>query len=129
MGTSQAEAIDGDCRAPSPWTSGGENVKGVQFLVDNRGKKTGVVIDLREYRELWEDFYDAALARARRKEPRESLAAVRRRLRRSGKLRADITALTQLVANELEAMIAAEPTQWHVLQPVWPSDPGYHATA
>ncbi len=46
---------------------------------------------------------------------------------RSGKLRADIAALTQLVANELEAMIAAEPTQWHVLQPVWPSDPGYRA--
>ena len=45
---------------------------------------------------------------------------------RSGKLRADIAALTQLVANELESMIAAEPTQWHVLQPVWPSDPGYH---
>ena len=48
---------------------------------------------------------------------------------RSGKLRADIAALTQLVANELEAMIAAEPTQWHVLQPVWPSDPGHHAKA
>ena len=46
---------------------------------------------------------------------------------RSGKLRADIVALTQLVANELESMIAAAPTQWHVLQPVWPSDPGYHA--
>ena len=46
---------------------------------------------------------------------------------RSGKLRADIAALTQLVANELESMIAAAPTQWHVLQPVWPSDPGYHA--
>lgn len=44
---------------------------------------------------------------------------------RSGKLRADIGALTQLVANELESMIAVEPTQWHVLQPVWPSDPGY----
>jgi hypothetical protein len=61
-------------------------VKGVQFVVDERGQKTGVVIDLREYRELWEDFYDAALARARRKEPRESLAAVKRRLRRNGKL-------------------------------------------
>ena len=44
---------------------------------------------------------------------------------RCGKLRADIAALTQLVANELESMIAAEPTQWHVLQAVWPSDPGY----
>ena len=63
-------------------------MKGVQFVVDERGKKTGVVIDLREYRELWEDFYDAVLARARRKEPRESLAAVKRRLGRDGKLRA-----------------------------------------
>ncbi len=48
---------------------------------------------------------------------------------RSGKLRADIAALTQLVANELESMISAAPTQWHVLQPVWPSDPGYRAKA
>lgn len=46
---------------------------------------------------------------------------------RSGKLRADIGALTQLVASELESMIAVEPTQWHVLQPVWPSDPGYRS--
>jgi hypothetical protein len=63
-------------------------VKGVQFVVDEKGQKTGVVIDLREYKELWEDFYDAALARTRRREPRESLAAVKRRLRRNGKLRA-----------------------------------------
>ncbi len=48
---------------------------------------------------------------------------------RSGKLRIDIAALTQLVAIELESMIAAEPTQWHVLQPVWPSDPGYRSKA
>ena len=63
-------------------------MKGVQFVVNERGQKTGVVIDLREYRELCEDFYDAALAQARRKEPRESLAVVKRRLRRNGKLRA-----------------------------------------
>ncbi len=63
-------------------------MKGVQFVVNERGQKTGVVIDLREYRELWEDFYAAALALARRKEPRESLAAVKRRLGRNGKLRA-----------------------------------------
>ena len=61
-------------------------MKGVQFVVNERGQKTGVVIDLREYRELWEDFYDVALAGARRKEPRESLVAVKRRLRRNGKL-------------------------------------------
>ena len=41
---------------------------------------------------------------------------------RSGKLRADVCALTQLLATELESLIAAKPEQWHVLQPVWPSD-------
>jgi phosphatidylinositol dimannoside acyltransferase len=41
---------------------------------------------------------------------------------RSGKLRDDVAQLTQLIANELEALIAASPEQWHVLQPNWPSD-------
>ena len=60
-------------------------MKGVQFVVDAKGQKTGVVIDLRVHKELWEDFYDAALARGRRREPRESLTAVLRHLRKNGK--------------------------------------------
>jgi len=60
-------------------------MKGVQFVVDEKGQKTGVVIDLKENAELWEDFYDAVLARSRRQEPRESLESVTRRLRRNGK--------------------------------------------
>jgi phosphatidylinositol dimannoside acyltransferase len=44
---------------------------------------------------------------------------------RSGRLRDDVARLTQLVANELEALILRAPEQWHVLQPNWPSDPGY----
>jgi hypothetical protein len=36
---------------------------------------------------VWEDFYDVLLARRRAHEPRESLASVKRRLIRSGKLR------------------------------------------
>lgn len=35
---------------------------------------------------LWEDIYDAALARKRETEPRESLEEVKVRLQRSGKL-------------------------------------------
>lgn len=35
---------------------------------------------------LWEDIYDAALARERETEPRESLEEVKVRLQRSGKL-------------------------------------------
>ncbi len=61
-------------------------MKGVQFLVDERGKKTAVVIDLRKYSNLWEDFYDSALACQRRDEPRETLAEVRRRLHQAGKI-------------------------------------------
>jgi hypothetical protein len=66
---------------------GGASVKGVQFVVNERGKKTAVVIDLNRYSELWEDFYDAAVARERQSEPRETLEAVKRKLRRRGKRR------------------------------------------
>jgi hypothetical protein len=62
-------------------------VKGVQFVVDERGEKTAVVIDLKKHGELWEDFSDSAVARARRDEPRETLEGVKRRLVRRGKLR------------------------------------------
>jgi phosphatidylinositol dimannoside acyltransferase len=41
---------------------------------------------------------------------------------RSSKLRADVSALTQLLVSELESLIRMAPEQWHVLQPVWPSD-------
>jgi hypothetical protein len=63
------------------------DMSGVQFVVDNRGRKTAVVIDLKKHAAVWEDFYDVVLARRRAHEPRESLAAVKRRLIRSGKLR------------------------------------------
>jgi hypothetical protein len=62
-------------------------MSGVQFLVDGRGRRTAAVIDLKKYADVWEDFYDVLLARQRAGEPRESLATVKRRLIRSGKLR------------------------------------------
>ena len=64
-------------------------MKGVQFVIDERGHKTAVVIDLRRHATVWEDFFDVAAAKSRQDEPRESLAAVKRRLRRSRKLRRD----------------------------------------
>jgi len=57
-------------------------MQGVQFLVDKRGNKTAVVIDLRKNAALWEDFYDRALAGRRQSEPRETLESVKRRLLR-----------------------------------------------
>ncbi len=55
-------------------------MKGIQFLVDEKGNKTAVVIDLHKHAELWEDFYDQALADSRENEPRESLESVKKRL-------------------------------------------------
>lgn len=55
-------------------------MKGVQFLVDEKGDKTAVLIDLKRHSELWEDFYDRALARRRAREPRETLVSVKHRL-------------------------------------------------
>ena len=62
-------------------------MKGVQFVVDENGQRTAVVIDLKKHSEVWEDFYDSAIAREREHEPRESLDSVRKRLRRRGTLR------------------------------------------
>jgi PHD/YefM family antitoxin component YafN of YafNO toxin-antitoxin module len=59
-------------------------MKGIQFVVDDKGEKTAVLIDLQEYGELWEDFYDCLIAHARADEPRESLAEVREQLRQHG---------------------------------------------
>ena len=55
-------------------------IKGVQYVVDESGGKSAVVIDLRKNSALWEDFYDRVLAESRRTEPRESLETVKTRL-------------------------------------------------
>jgi hypothetical protein len=59
---------------------------GIQFLVDGQGKKTAVQIDLEKHAEIWDDFYDTCIARERAREPRESLAEVKEKLRAKGKL-------------------------------------------
>ncbi len=41
---------------------------------------------------------------------------------RKGRLRSDVTALTQILADELEGLIRRAPEQWHLMQPNWPSD-------
>ncbi len=43
-------------------------MKGIQFVVDDVGKKTAVIIDLEEWGELWEDFYDILISESRRNE-------------------------------------------------------------
>jgi len=61
-------------------------MKGVQFVINERGEKTAVVIDLKRHSEVWEDFHDVSVARQRQHEPRETLESVKQKLRRRGKL-------------------------------------------
>jgi hypothetical protein len=60
-------------------------MKGVRYLVDEKGKATAVILDLRKHRKIWEDIRDRLLVESRRDEPRSSLADVKRRLSRSRK--------------------------------------------
>ena len=48
--------------------------------------------------------------------------------RRGGSLRDDVARVTQDLARELELLVRRAPTQWHMFQPNWPSDPGYGAS-
>ncbi len=41
---------------------------GIQFLTDDKGRKTAVLIDLRKHRAIWEDFWDGLISESRRKE-------------------------------------------------------------
>jgi hypothetical protein len=57
---------------------------GIQFLTDEKGRKTAVVIDLKKHRALWEDFWDGLVSESRRKEKGIPYAAYRaHRLKRS----------------------------------------------
>ncbi|MDQ1266478.1 MAG: hypothetical protein QG635_1630 [Bacteroidota bacterium] len=59
---------------------------GIQYLVSENGDKTAVIIDLKKYQSLWEDFYDILLAKSRENEPRERIESVKRKLKNQGKM-------------------------------------------
>ena len=45
-------------------------MRGVDYVVDETGKKKAVVIDLSQWGEVWEDFYDIMVSEARKREDR-----------------------------------------------------------
>jgi len=63
-------------------------MKGVEFVVDDSGKKKAVLLDLEQWGELWEDFYDVLVSESRKNEPTipwgELKAEMKRGARRSG---------------------------------------------
>ncbi len=61
-------------------------MQGINYVTNEEGKRVAVMIDLKKYGELWEDFYDGLTAKKREKEPRESLESVKQLLTKKGKL-------------------------------------------
>ena len=43
-------------------------MKGIQFVIDDKGEKKAVLIDLSEWGEFWEDIYDVLVSKARKNE-------------------------------------------------------------
>jgi len=60
---------------------------GIQYVTDEKGRKVAVQIDLKKYRDLWEDIEDVLVSRSRRGEKRIRLEKVKAGLVKSGKLR------------------------------------------
>lgn len=63
-----------------------QELDGIQYVTNQKGEQTAVLIDLSLHGELWQDFYDLLLAEKRVNEPRESLDSVRQLLISEGKL-------------------------------------------
>ncbi|MGA3018148.1 MAG: hypothetical protein ABSF62_13595 [Bryobacteraceae bacterium] len=45
-----------------------EIMSGIQFVTDEKGRKVGVLIDLKKHGAVWEDFWDGLVSESRRKE-------------------------------------------------------------
>ncbi|HDQ45013.1 MAG TPA: hypothetical protein ENN17_05865 [bacterium] len=57
-----------------------------QFLIDAKGKKTGVILPLGRYQKLMEDLHDLSVVAERRDEEPVSLHEMKRRLKEDGLL-------------------------------------------
>ncbi|CAG0981285.1 hypothetical protein ARNL5_02504 [Anaerolineae bacterium] len=55
-----------------------------QFIVDGSGKKTAVVLPLKDYEELLEDIHDLAVIAERKDEPTMSFDELKKRLKADG---------------------------------------------
>ena len=55
-----------------------------QFIIDTKGKKTGVILPLTQYQKLMEDLHDLAVVAERRAEEPVGLDEMKRRLKKDG---------------------------------------------
>jgi len=57
-----------------------------QYVVDEKGRKTAVIIPVEEYEELLEDIHDLAIIAERRDEPTMSFEELKKKLKEDGLL-------------------------------------------
>ncbi len=57
-----------------------------QYVINPAGRKTAVILSLKQYRRLQEDLHDLTVVAERREETPMSLEEMRRRLKRDGLL-------------------------------------------
>ena len=57
-----------------------------QYITDQNGKKTAVILPIEEFEELLEDLEDLAVLAERREEPAIPMSEVMERLKRDGRL-------------------------------------------
>lgn len=55
-----------------------------QYVVDDKGRKTAVLLSLRQYQKLLEDLHDLAVIAERKNEKPIPLAEMKRRLKKDG---------------------------------------------
>jgi len=60
---------------------------GVQFVTDEKGRKVGVLIDLKRHGALWEDFWDGMISESRRKEKGTPIGKIKADLIKRGRIR------------------------------------------
>ena len=60
---------------------------GIQFVTDDKGRKTAVLIDLKRHGVLWQDFWDGLVSETRRKEGSIPYAEYRVNRLKRGRLR------------------------------------------
>ncbi len=60
-------------------------MRGVQFVMDDTGHKTAVLIDLKEWGNLWEDIYDVLVSGVRKGEPTVSWEELKAEMDAEGK--------------------------------------------
>ncbi len=57
-----------------------------QFIIDESGKKTAIILSVEDYEELLEDIHDLAIIAERKNEPTVSFEELKKRLKTDGLL-------------------------------------------